>query len=56
MRVPSPGWQPHPNFLARVEALYRGSDEFFFAGGSDDSAAGARKNSTTFVANVAFAY
>jgi len=45
------GWQPHPNFIARVEAMYRAADQEFFSVGAKDE-----KNSTTFVANVAFSY
>ena len=49
------GWQPHPNFIARAEALYRTANQPFFSGGGN-SADPVRKSSTTFVANVAFRY
>jgi len=64
------GWQPHPRFLARVEAMHRISDEPFFAGSDVRTyqenvfAAGGpstfetlgREQSTTFVASAAFSY
>ena len=60
------GWQPHPRFLARIEAMHRISDQPFFAGGDahtyEEDLAGsrasfvseARKSSTTFVLSAAF--
>lgn len=47
------GWQPHPSFLARVEALHRVSDQPWFAGGDSFD---PKKRSTTFVVSAAFAY
>ena len=64
------GWQPHPKFLARVEAMHRTSSERYFAGGGqlshDETIAEtgqvttfvseARKSSTTFVLSATFSY
>jgi len=61
------GWQPHPRFLARVEAMHRVADQPFFAGGGTttyDETVGAtgsratfltdaRRTSTTFVVSAA---
>ncbi len=47
------GWQPHPSFLARVEALHRVSDQPWFAGGDSFD---PKKRSTSFVVSAAFAY
>ena len=55
------GWIPHPNFIARVEAMHRLSNNPYFAAGSVGDSSGAsvtnaQTKSTTFVASLAFSY
>lgn len=64
------GWQPHPRFLARIEAMHRAASERYFAGGDQlpyvetlaetgqnvTFVSEARKSSTTFVISAAFSY
>jgi hypothetical protein len=53
------GWQPHPNFLVRLEGVHRRSDVPFFAAASDSvtgGVVGVRDQSTTFSASMAFSY